>query len=78
LGDFTYLDHKGGSAYGVANGDIVKATMTGNKIVVYVNGVEVSQATDETYATGNPGIGFGLSGSVTSTDFGFSSFTASD
>src|SRR5258706_5410200 len=78
LGDFTYLDHKGGSAYGVANGDVVKATMNGNRIVVYVNGVQVSQATDGTYATGNPGIGFGLSGSVAPTDFGFSSFTASD
>ncbi len=52
--------------------------MNGNRIVVYVNGVQVSQATDGTYATGNPGIGFGLSGSVAPTDFGFSSFTASD
>jgi len=78
LGDFTYLDHKGGSAYGVADGDVVKATLTGNKIVVYVNGVQVSQATDGTFVTGNPGIGFGLSGVVTPTDFGFSNFTASD
>ena len=78
LGDFTYLDHKGGSAYGVANGDVVKATMIGNQIVVYVNGMQVLQATDGTYVTGNPGIGFGLSGSVTPTDFGFSNFTASD
>ena len=78
LGKFTYLDHKRGSSYGVANGDVVKATMIGNRITVYVNGVQVEQATDGTYVTGNPGIGFGRSGSVLPTDFGFSSFTASD
>lgn len=78
LGKFTYLDHKRGSSYGVANGDVVKATMIGNTITVYVNGVQVEQATDSTYGAGNPGIGFGRSGSVVATDFGFSRFTASD
>jgi hypothetical protein len=78
LGDFTYLEHKGGSAYGVTEGDIIKATMTGNRIVVYVNGAAVIQATDSTYVAGNPGIGFGLSGSVDPTDFGFTNFSASD
>ncbi len=78
LGKFTYLEHKRGAAYGVADGDVVKATMVGDTITVYVNGLQVAQARDNTYVTGNPGIGFGRFGSVTATDFGFSNFAASD
>lgn len=49
LGSFTYIKRGEGSQYGVANGDVVKATIVGNVITVYINGVQVLQATDNTY-----------------------------
>jgi chitodextrinase len=79
LGNFTYLWASSGSQYGVANGDVVKATMIGNVITTYLNGVQLAQVTDNTYATGNPGMGFYLSGATgVNADYGFTNFTASD
>jgi chitodextrinase len=81
LGDFTYLNAKAGAQYGVKNGDVVKATIIGNVITVYLNGVQIDQATDNTYSSGSPGMGFyiqGTSGANVNGDFGFSSFSASD
>ena len=46
LGRFTYLSQKKGPEFGVANGDIVKATAVGSVITGYINGVEVIRATD--------------------------------
>ncbi|HVP46764.1 MAG TPA: hypothetical protein VMT32_09280 [Bryobacteraceae bacterium] len=79
LGNFTYLSQHNGSQYGVANGDVVKATIVGDVITVYINGVQVNQAKDGTYTTGSPGIGFFLECAPgVNCDYGFSSFTASD
>jgi hypothetical protein len=79
FGDFTYLDKKGGSNCGVANGDVVKATMVGNLITVYINGVVVAEATDDAFAGGSPGIGFFLQGTTgVNGDYGFTSFSATD
>ncbi len=78
LGDFTYLSEKSGSQYGVANGDVVKATIVGNVIKVYINNVEINTATDDTYVSGNPGMGFNYGCNGTYGDFGFSNFRASD
>lgn len=79
LGDFTYLSRAKGARYGVADGDVVKATIVGNVITAYINGVQVLQATDDTYATGSPGMGFYLEGaSGMNGDYGFTSFRASD
>jgi hypothetical protein len=79
LGKFSYLNVKNGAQFGVKNGDVVKATMIGNVITVFINGVQVNQATDNTYASGSPGIGFYLQGaSGSSQDYGFSSFSATD
>jgi hypothetical protein len=79
LGDFTYLNRARGSRYGVADGDVVKATIVGNVITAYINGEQILQATDDTYATGSPGIGFYLEGaSGLNGDYGFTSFRASD
>lgn len=79
LGSFTYLSQQRGAQYGVSDGDVVRATMIGNVITVYINGVQIMQTSDSTYASGNPGMGFFLSGSgVVSTDYGLTSFTASD
>jgi len=62
VGDFTYLNRLTGTKAGVGNGDVVKASIIGNVLRAYVNGVEVLQAIDDTYANGNPGIGFYLRG----------------
>jgi hypothetical protein len=76
LSDFTALASIGGS---LANGDVVKATAIGNVITVYKNGVQVLQVTDGTWATGSPGIGFfRRNNGAANTDFGFTSFTASN
>lgn len=57
-GMFTYLSQKKGSEFGVTDGDVIKATAVGNMITGYINDVAVIRATDNTYANGNPGIGF--------------------
>jgi hypothetical protein len=72
--DWTSLAKLNGAQYGVKHGDIVKATIIGNVIKGYVNGVEVISVTDTTYTTGNPGIGFNYGVEKTNADFGFSSF----
>jgi hypothetical protein len=77
VGDFTYLMTYRGSRYGVSNGDVIKATMIGTTIRVYKNGTLIGGATDRTYTSGAPGIG--MDGPVgTNSNWGFSSFTASD
>jgi hypothetical protein len=81
LGKFTYLVDKRGTNYGLNNGDILKASIIGNVITVYVNGVEKARITDDTFKTGDPGIGEFLGcergqGIGSNSDFGFASFTA--
>ena len=79
LGDFTYLSRATGPQSGVANGDVVKATIVGDVITAYINGVQVLRATDNTYTSGSPGMGFYLQGTTgVNGDFGFTSFTATD
>ena len=77
LGDFTELIHLDGSQYGVETGDVLKATIVGKVITGYINGVQVVQATDDTYTTGNPGVGFNFGVGNTNADFGFTDFSAS-
>ena len=81
LGKFTYLADKRGTNYGLNNGDILKASIIGNVITVYVNGVEKARVRDDTFKTGDPGIGEFLGcergrGVGSNSDFGFASFTA--
>jgi hypothetical protein len=79
LGSFTYLQQLKGAQYGVADGDVVQATIQGNVITTYINGVQKGRATDNAYATGQPGIGFFLKGpSGANRDYGFTAFMASD
>ena len=83
LGKFTYLNQKPNAKYnGIQQGDVVKATIDGNGLIIgYVNGVEVIRAIDTTYTAGNPGIGFwleGRQGAGTNADYGFSALTATD
>jgi chitodextrinase len=75
LGDFTVL--AGGSG-AITEGTVVKATMTGNLITVYINGVQIYHVVDNTYTSGNPGMGFFTRASASrNSDFGFISFSAS-
>jgi hypothetical protein len=81
LGKFTFLATKRGVEYGLKSGDTLKASIVGNVITVHVNGVEKARVQDDTYKTGNPGIGVflqcnGRHGVGSNTDFGFTSFTA--
>jgi hypothetical protein len=81
LGKFTYLADKRGVNYGLKNGDTLKASIVGNVITVSINGVEKARVRDDTYKTGNPGMGTflfcdGGRGAGSNRDFGFKSFTA--
>ena len=81
LGKFTYLTQKRGAEFGLKDGDVLKASIVGNVITVYVNGVEKARATDDTHKTGNPGIGMYLEcakkdGVGTNANCGFKNFTA--
>jgi hypothetical protein len=76
LGNFTQL---AGTARHCVNGDVLEATISGSTITAYLNGVKVLQATDSSYTSGSPGMGFFLEGaSGLNANYGFSNFTASD
>jgi hypothetical protein len=53
LGNFTTLQSFNGQQFGVTNGDIVTATIVGNVITAYKNGVQKGQVTDSTYSSGS-------------------------
>jgi len=77
LGSWTLLSALGGPQYGIKTGDVVRATIVGNLITAYINGVQVLQVTDSTYTSGSPGIGFFLQNATgVNADYGFTSFTA--
>ena len=73
VADFTYLLNIKGEKYRVVTGDVMKATIVGNLITAYKNGVEIGQAKDDTYPNGLPGFGFneGRNG-----DYGITRFSA--
>jgi hypothetical protein len=69
----------GAKGPGLFNGDVVKATIIGHVITAYINGRQIAQWTDSTFATGSPGIGFYLHGAPgLNADFGLTNFTAFD
>ncbi len=79
LGAWMFLQKNEGSQFGVANGDVIKASMIGKLFTVYVNGVQIAQTTDYLFTSGNPGIGFYQEGVTGGSDeCGLSSFTATD
>ena len=80
-GNFTTLASENSNYHGIKDGDVVSATIDANGLIIgYVNGVEVMRATDTTYTSGNPGIGFDMvgAGSSANSEFGFSNFSASN
>jgi hypothetical protein len=60
------------------DGDVIKVTAVGNLFTFYVNNIQIAQGTDNTYASGNPGIGFYHSSAFNGLDheWGFKSFAA--
>jgi hypothetical protein len=74
IGDWTSLRRLTGSKYGVKDGDVVEATIFGNVLKGFINGVEVISATDDTFDTGSPGIGFNFGVGNTNVDHGFTFF----
>jgi hypothetical protein len=72
---YTILLNNSGPQYAISSGDTLKATIKGNVITMYRNGVQVVQYTDNntSFTTGNPGFGFneGSAG-----NYGISSFSA--
>ncbi len=78
FGNFTFLDSKTGP--GLHEGDVVTATAVGSTLTSYINGVQIVQVTDSTYASGSPGMGFYNQGGTlaNNSDFGFTSYTATD
>ena len=51
VGNWHSLARRVGYEFGVENGDVIEATIIGNVIKGYINGVEMITATDDTYAT---------------------------
>jgi hypothetical protein len=74
IGDFTSLARKVGTEFGVKDGDVVEASIEGDLIRGFINGVEVISATDDVFAEGAPGVGFNFFVSNTNVDHGFTSF----
>jgi hypothetical protein len=84
VGDFTVLKQPFGPQYTVVNGDVVKATMIGNTLTAYINGIKVAHAEDTTCKSGSPGMGFNFDWADSSapkgknSSYGFTDFTATD
>jgi hypothetical protein len=83
LGDFTYVFKQAGQQFGLANGDVVSASIVGNVISAFKNGVLMAQVEDDTFVSGAPGMGFNLVNKApgcpgTNGDYGFASYTATD
>lgn len=76
IGDFSSLERRVGQQYGVTDGDVVEATISGDVIKGFINGVEVISATDGIYNAGSPGIGFNFGVGDTNVDHGFTYFEA--
>ena len=74
VGDFTSLRKLFGADLGVQHGDLVEATIEGDVLKGFINGVEVISATDDVFGSGCPGIGFNFGVGNTNVDHGFSSF----
>ena len=79
LGNFSYLVKNHGQKFGITDGSVIKASIVGSVITVYINDVVVSEVVDNIYADGSPGMGFfAAHASGVNRDFGFMRYTATD
>src|SRR5258708_667430 len=74
IGDFTSLAKFSGAQSGAQAGDVVAASIGGNLIKGYINGVEMISATDHVFGQGCPGVGFNFFVGNTNVDHGFRYF----
>ena len=74
IGDFTSLAKLSGLQYGVEDGDVIEASIAGDVIKGYINGVEMISATDDVFGQGGPGVGFNFFVGDTNVDHGFTHF----
>ena len=63
-----------GKQYGVKDGDLIEASIVGNVITGYLNGVKSISVVDDQIKTGAPGIGFNFGVGTTNVDHGMTSF----
>lgn len=77
IGNFTDLTPSNAQGYGrdLVSGDVVKARIIGSVITVFVNGQQLAQVTDTTYADGQPGISFFTRPGGSSANFALDSYT---
>jgi len=77
LGAFMMLQENHGAQYGVADGDVIKASIKGEVITIWLNGKQIAQTHDYLFTDGNPGIGFYIEGAKGVNDqYGLSKFSA--
>lgn len=78
IGNFTVLSATGPQHIyrEFQSGDVIKASMIGNTISVYVNGTLVAQAVDSMFQSGQPGMSFFTRPGGNSAHFGLTSLTA--
>jgi len=74
VGDWTSLQRETGPDFGVEHGDVIEATIEGDVITGYINGVKKITTVDGTWKTGAPGIGFNFGVGDTFNDHGLSHF----
>jgi len=75
---FTVLSGTGSGKLGrrLVTGDVIKATVVGNTITAYINGVQIRRATDSMWTSGQPGIGFFKRTAGLNSDLAITSYTA--
>jgi hypothetical protein len=76
IGTWHSLTRRVGPDVGVKDGDVIEASVVGNLIKGYINGVEITSATDDTYPQGSPGVGFNFGVGDTNIDTGLRYFEA--
>jgi hypothetical protein len=79
IGDWTDLGNLS-PPVAIADGDVIKATISGNTITMYQNGSSCGTKTDSTFSDGNPGIGLYLGNGTSgnNANFGWSQYSAGD
>jgi len=63
-----------GKQYGIKDGDLIEASIVGNVITGYLNGVKSISVVDDNIKSGAPGIGFNFGVGQTNADHGMRSF----
>lgn len=78
FGSFTEIGNLVNYVPTVKEGDKFVMEVVGSSIKTYLNGLLLQQATDTSYATGKPGIGFFWRGTERADDFGISDLTVEE